>query len=411
MKRMHCLIVVAAIMLIASPFATSAAAPVNISLWTLFTGGEGENMTAMLEQFNQEHPDIQVTFKVIEWTAYYEQLLTALLSGEGPEIAVMHLSNLPEFANMDVLMPLETLLPAEFQAKFLPNVIAKAHFNNHLYAVPIDTHPMIFFYNKAILREAGMVDSSGNVVLPSTQEELLAAAATIKEKTGKWGLLVDTEASERLWIMFYGQLGGAYEIDPATKTIKIDPALATVAYEMILKSVSNDLGPIINAPTARKMFSENQSGFMFHGVWLMTTYPTTKDLDFGVTAIPPLSGGKQVTYAGSHTLVVPKTDDQAVLKASVTFLQWFSDHTLQWAQAGHLPVNASVLSSQEFLSLPHRKDYASVGEQAIFIPAVEGWKDMVPFMRQIGQEVVGGKKTPQEAAAALQQKFATMRTY
>jgi ABC-type glycerol-3-phosphate transport system substrate-binding protein len=32
--------------------------PIELSYWTLFSGGEGDYMTAMVKQFNDEHPNI-----------------------------------------------------------------------------------------------------------------------------------------------------------------------------------------------------------------------------------------------------------------------------------------------------------------------------------------------------------------
>ena len=65
-------------------------AAVKLTFWDMFSGGDGEFMTALIKEFNETHPDIEVEETVITWGDYYNRLMTASLAGKGPDVGVMH---------------------------------------------------------------------------------------------------------------------------------------------------------------------------------------------------------------------------------------------------------------------------------------------------------------------------------
>ncbi len=380
---------------------------VNITMWTLFGGGEGYIMTNLINSFNSEHANIEVKEQLIEWGEYYNKFLTGLLSGEPPDIGIMHLAVLPDYASRGVLSRVEEQVPQAFKDQFLDNIIEKAYYEGHLYAIPIDTHPVVLYYNKKVLKEAGLVDSGGNVLIPKTWQELYEYAKKIKSATGKWGLTLETGAmlGERLWIGIYSQFGATFQ-DPATNKLKLDIDKAARTYEMIARFYREKLaiGPADYAE-CESLFMGDGTGYHINGVWAMSVYPKTDDLEFGVTSFPAIPGSKPYTWGDSHSFVFPKKDDKRKLEAALTFAQWFSEHTLDWATAGHLPVNEKVLNSPELLQLPMRKDYLDVGPNAVLAPSVKGWSELREEMWEIGGRVVLQELTPMEAAKALRKKI------
>lgn len=382
----------------------TASAKTTVTFWTLFSGGEGSIMTDLVKKFNAEHPDIEVQEQIIEWGQYYNKLLTALLANEAPDIGIMHLAVLPDYASRDVLNPIQALIPSDFTAKFLPNILAQANYDGNLYAVPIDTHPMVMYYNKKALKEAGIPEDK---VVPKTWDELLANAKILKEK-GKWGLTLETGPmlGERLWLAMYSQLGAQFQ-DPATGKLTLDVAKAAQAYEKIGEFYK--AGVAISPADYGECESQFQSagtGYHFNGVWAMSVYPTTEGLDFGVASLPAIAGSRPFTWGDSHSFIFPKKGDDARLKAAVTFAQWFSANTIEWAKAGHLPVNGDVMKSEAFLNLPLRKDYVGVGANAVLAPSTKGWTQMREEMWEIGQKVlISQELTPAQGAEALKAKI------
>lgn len=69
---------------------------VSLSFWTLFDGGDGANMQALVDEFNKTHPDIEVKNTKLAWGEYYTKLVTAVGNGNGPDIGISHSSRLPD---------------------------------------------------------------------------------------------------------------------------------------------------------------------------------------------------------------------------------------------------------------------------------------------------------------------------
>ncbi|NOX96987.1 MAG: extracellular solute-binding protein, partial [Nitrospirae bacterium] len=153
------------------------------------------------------------------------------------------------------------------------------------------------------------------------------------------------------------------------------------------------------------LFINGGTGYHFNGVWAMSIYPITKGLEFGVTSIPAIPGSKPFTETGSHSFVFPKKRDKKKLAAALTFAQWFSAHSLEWAKAGHIPVNKKVFGSKALLALPMRKDYINIVKDVVFPPSMVGYSQLRENMWELGQRVLNKDLTPEEAAKALNKKI------
>lgn len=386
-------------------FLTLVTAKTTITVWTFFGGGEGFLVTELIKKFNAENPDIEVVEQIVEWGQLYNKLITAISAGDPPDVSVMHLAVLPDFASRDALVALDKYVSKSVLEDYIPEIVEKARFDGKLYAIPFDTHPLVLYYNKKLLRQAGLVNAKGEVLVPKTWDELLNYAKQAKEKLGlEVGITSEIGAmmGERLFIAYYTQLGGQI-YDAKTKSLKLDFDKVKKTYEFISNLYKSGIMKTMTYDTAESLFQNNQSPFHLNGVWVMAVYPTLKDFEFGVTSIPAIPGSKPFTWADSHTWVIPKKpkEDPTKIAASVKFIEWFAKSAAEWAKAGHLPVLKGVLKSEAFLSLPMRKDYAQVAEFLVPAPSVRGWVEIRQKMWEIGEAVILGQKSPDAAAKEL----------
>ena len=181
MKRV--ILIILACLLVAFPN-IAFSETVEVTFLTLFTGGEGYIMTSLIEQFNKEQSEIVVVEQPVEWGEYYNKLLAAMVAGNPPDIGVMHLSTLPDYVERGTLTPVDNYISDELKNDYLENIRNSVTFDNQMYALPLDTHPIVLYYNKSVLQEAGLVDENGEITLPKTFEEFYNSCKQIKEKTG-----------------------------------------------------------------------------------------------------------------------------------------------------------------------------------------------------------------------------------
>ena len=78
-------------------------APVEVSFWNPFGGGEGEFVERIIKDYNASQSDVFVKQLRLESNEYYARLSTALSFGKGPDVAVVHADRLSPFIKADKL--------------------------------------------------------------------------------------------------------------------------------------------------------------------------------------------------------------------------------------------------------------------------------------------------------------------
>ncbi|MCM2999225.1 ABC transporter substrate-binding protein [Paenibacillus cellulositrophicus] len=346
---------------------------VNLSFWTLFDGGDGDNMQAMVDQFNKEHPDIQVKNTKLVWGEYYTKLITAVGAGNGPDVGISHISRLPDLINQGVATELDdSAKDANIDwSTFNQNILEASVYDDKHYAVPIDTHPFIMYYNKKLLKDAGLLGEDGKPVLEQSGEGFIKFLTTLKEKLpkGKYPFALSSSNDDpfRFWWALYSQQGGNDVVSDDLKSADIDKEKAVKAADYI-KDLYHKYNFIkLNDPDFYKTFQSGNAAIMMTGVWATGTWEKTKGLEFGAMPIPKVFD-QEATWGDSHTIILPATsnEDPEKRKAALIFANWIADHGEIWAKAGHIPSKPAVFEKPEFKEMPYRSDYVSVASTVKF---------------------------------------------
>src|SRR4029450_6956731 len=64
---------------------------VSLAFWNGFTGGHGPFMRKRADQFNGGQHNIKDRMKVLQWADFFPKVPTAVQTGNGPDIAIMHI--------------------------------------------------------------------------------------------------------------------------------------------------------------------------------------------------------------------------------------------------------------------------------------------------------------------------------
>src|SRR5262249_54444467 len=82
---------------------------VDLQFWDMIWGGPEyiDTGKALVAQFNQEHPDITVTYRSIPWTNWYQTYLTAIGSGTAPDISTGAGYQAVQFFDQDAILPID----------------------------------------------------------------------------------------------------------------------------------------------------------------------------------------------------------------------------------------------------------------------------------------------------------------
>ncbi|WP_199702751.1 ABC transporter substrate-binding protein [Jiangella rhizosphaerae] len=371
---------------------------VELAFWNGFTGGDGPVMQQLVDQFNSEHPNIAVKMTVMEWADYYQKIPTAVQSGNGPDVGIMHIDSLPTNAARNVIVPLDDVAEALDlkQEDFAEVVWSAGEYEGQRFGIPLDVHPLGFFYNKTVLESAGLDPES-----PPTDRQSYEAALEQLKSAGVQGhwmsphVFTGVLTVEALVWQFGGDL---FNADGTEVTWAEDPAVEALTWAVDL--VRNGYSPTDVGQDADAIALQNgQSAFNWNGIWHINTLKEVPDLEWGVAPLPNI-GGTQAAWAGSHNFVLPRqrSADENKQQAARVFINWVSQQSLAWAEGGQVPARNSVRESAEFQALPEQSALAQQVDYLHFPPPVPGIGDVLADFNQAVNEAVLLTKEP---AAAL----------
>ena len=228
-------------------FSTSAMAQVvTVEYWNLFGGGDTEFMDEIVAEFNAAHENIEVDVTRLEWEEYYTKLKTATASGNGPDIAISHVTRVKELADEGLIVPLDELGAAVGISwnEYNQNILNGAKIDGEIYAVPLDTHPLVLYYNKDFLREADLLAEDGTPKMDGTFMDFLGklkSDSSAKYPMTNWTKLT-AEGHYRVWWSLYNQLGGSPVV--TGKELTIDKAKAVEAIEYMQELYNKEYSPL-----------------------------------------------------------------------------------------------------------------------------------------------------------------------
>lgn len=312
----------------------------GIEYWTLFGGGDGEIMEAMIDEINEsnEH-EFQINRQRVPWDEHYGRLYTSMVGDNPPDIAVMHSRMMHDYK--DNLVPVTDEIGTE---PYLEDVAQGGMVDGEQLAVPIDTHPFGLYYNKEIFEEAGLDPEKP----PNTPEQFYEAANAIVENTEYYAFDYPEGEyhAETMWMLLHGR-GGQVLTDDYEPAFDTDNGLAVVE-EMHDWVYEHEWAPV-DPTVGWEAWNRGEVGMKIEGTWHVTVVREA-GFEFGLTKPFVMPGADDpVTIGDSHMLIIPKSEDrdQERLENAIETIrllsQEFSD---RWgSEAGHLPASEAALES------------------------------------------------------------------
>ncbi|MFI5488094.1 ABC transporter substrate-binding protein [Micromonospora echinaurantiaca] len=370
---------------------------VDLKLWNGFTGGDGDIFKALVNQFNTEHQNIAVSIATYQWDDYYNKLPGAASSGNGPDIAVMHMDQLATFAARGVITELDDVAKTLelSEGDFAPTVWQGGLYNNKRYGIPLDMHPLGFYYNKGVMQSAGLDPNKP----PTTKDEYTAALTELK-KSGVQGFWVSPFQFTG-GMTFYSlvhQWGGSVFDAEATKAV-FNSDQAVEACTWLVDLIKQGHSPANVGQDADYLaFKSGKNAFNWNGIWQINDLKKSPEIQWGVAPLPQI-GSKPAAWANSHnfTIVKQRANDANKVSAAKVFINWLSQHSLDWAKGGQVPARKTVRDSAEFKALTEVNALAPELEYAAFPPAAPGLGEVMTTFYNSFNEAALGKKSPKQA--------------
>jgi multiple sugar transport system substrate-binding protein len=390
----------------------------NVTFWNLFGGGDGARMVQLEQGFRKANPSIKLSATTLAWgIPYYTKLTTSTVAGSPPGVAILHLSRMASFAPKGLFTELDPAMLAKFgisQSTVSKQAWDMAHYNGKLYAIPLDTHPLVMYYNTKFAKKAGLLQGNGR--LKNLQGETAVMDAIVKaQHYAKVGLAISVAGAGetmpwRFWHAAYRQLGGS-ELSSNGKKVTLNAAHGAKATSFLsdITQKYKVAGAHVDYPASVALFNSQKAAFMWNGEWEATTFQKS-GIPFDMTLFPNLFGSS-ATWADSHAFAIPRNHSmsQQQLEANLTFISYVLKHSVIWAEGGHIPAYLPVVNSTAYKKLTPQSHYAAEARDVVYDPIAPFSGAAGPMETAAGktfQSVMTGQSTPSQGysqfASALQ---------
>ncbi|MDX1418450.1 MAG: ABC transporter substrate-binding protein [Rubricoccaceae bacterium] len=380
----------------------------HIRYWYIV--GAEDDVPYHARRFNEVQDAIVVHATPIPWTEHERKILTAVLSGDPPDV-VSQFIPVVKWASRLALTPLDGFLAASGldTTAFYPALWREMTWQGQTFALPVNSTSYALFYNKRLFRAAGLDPEDP----PETWDELEAAAERLTDRDARGrivqaGFVPDYGNLPTTQLMAWQQ-GVAY-LSPDGATVHLDTPEVRQAMGWLadyyaaygvddLKTFTAGLG------TAEQHgFLSGKLGMAVLDLSFLDQLATyAPDLDYGVAPIPTFPGRPSASSAGSWWLAIPRGARHP--EAAWAFLRFATARETQLAEAeasseALVPANRLAAEDPAFLSTPALRVFAdqmAVAHSPTVVPLAHDvfWREF--FGAQ--ERVLFGLQTPAEALA------------
>ncbi|GHU78135.1 sugar ABC transporter substrate-binding protein [Spirochaetia bacterium] len=343
---------------------TAAKAGDEIVFWASHGAPDNATLQKLADTYNATNPKVKVKYvQVTGSETDVTALMTAVRGGVGPDVYLLDRFTTAQRASDGLLEDLTADLAKidpNLKSKYLTFAWEEAQYRGKTYALPSDADTRGLYYNKQMLRDAGIDPAeldraNGPITLARLRE--IAKAVDTKDANGQYTKLGFYPQAEQGWHYTWGFVfGGKFADLQAGKVTPTDPGV--VAGFQYMYDYNKEVGPREvqtfissylpqNNPPQNHPFITGHLAMMITGDWFTTTMRQyASDVEYDVTYIPvPKADDKATTWAGGWSYAIPTGTKKK--EAAVAFCVWATGVEGQriWTKdTGHNPTIASLLT-------------------------------------------------------------------
>ncbi len=263
---------------------------VTLDYWEIYTTDPQKSMTeGIVNQWNQDNPNIQVKISATENEAYKTKIKTAISANEAPDIIYSWTYGFMQpFVEAGKLLELDKYMEEDnYKDKFLPAMLESVTYNGKIYGIPEGASAGALYVNNDLFTQY-------NVKVPTTWDELLAAVKTFNDN----GIIPMGVGEKDLWPgMWYFNMLAVREAGSKLSTNALtnnasfeDPTFVKAAADLLELVDANAFDPGVlgvSNDEAQVQFTQGKCAMFFGGNWYAGTFEADESSVKGkVSAVP-----------------------------------------------------------------------------------------------------------------------------
>lgn len=257
------------------------------------------------------------------------RFLISVAGGTPPDVVFFDRFAVAEWAYRGAFIPLDEYIQRDRQRHrsdvpdpndYYASCWNEAMLKGRVYGIPNSVDDRALFYNKDLLKKAGLVDANGEAKPPRDWEELkdYAVKLTERDAAGRLKVVGFAPLFGNSWPYMYGWMNGARFLSPDGRQVTLNDPRMVEALQY-LRDVYDAVGgyDAVNGFSASFQggeldpFIQGKVAMKIDGFWTLVNLATYgPDVDFGVVA-PPVSksqraaGNTRVTWNGGWAYAIP----------------------------------------------------------------------------------------------------------
>ncbi|MEV0745672.1 sugar ABC transporter substrate-binding protein [Streptomyces sp. NPDC050273] len=305
------------------------------------------------EDFEKKYPNVDVELvNAGTGDKQYTALQNAIAAGSGaPDVAQVEYYALGQFAIAKSVEDLSPYGAGKFGETFTPGPWNAVTQDKAVYALPMDSGPMAFFYNKKVF-------DKHHIEVPTTWDEYVEAARTLHKADSKIFITNDTGDAGATTSLIWQAGGRPYKTDGTKVTVDFGDA-GTEKYTATWQKLLDEklVAPVSSWSDAwYKGLADGSLATLSIGAWMpanLTSGVAAASGDWRVAPLPQWTkGDKASAENGGSSLAVPKAAKNKELAYAFTEFATTGAGATTRVSEGAFPATRADLESKTFLDTP-----------------------------------------------------------
>ncbi|MEP7010299.1 MAG: sugar ABC transporter substrate-binding protein [Acidobacteriota bacterium] len=378
----------------------------TVRFWAF--GREGEEVRALVPEFERRNPDLRVDVQQVPWSAAHEKLLTAYVGNALPDAAQMGNTWIPEMEALGVLAPLGSRISRSKsfdRADSFAGVWDSNEVGGELWGVPWYVDTRVIFYRTDLLAQTHAPWP------PKSWAEWRGAMEKLRALSpNHFAILLPID--EWAQVMTLGQQRGAPLLKDGGRRGGFAEPRFRAALDFYSGLFRDGLAPPLDQSGLANLYQQFAEGYfaMFiSGPWNLAEMerrlpPEMQDRWATAPMPPPEAGGDYpgTSLAGGASLVVFSGATQS--EGAWRWIEYLSEPAQQaefFRRAGDLPSRRSAWTSTGLASDTRAVAFLTQLGYVSPSPKVPEWEQIGARLAVATEQVVRGARDADSALAAL----------
>jgi multiple sugar transport system substrate-binding protein len=396
----------------ATPQATTTAAQpaaaqvIQLQFWHGQSQTQQDTLNALIDQFNQSHPGIQVTATYQGTNSdLYKKVTAAIAAGTPTDLAIAYQNDVANYIQSGAVIPLDDLMndpqigfnQADLKDIYPSFIDRDPQAGNKVFSMAFMRSMEVMYYNADMLKAAGFDHP------PTTWDDFQKICQAVSKPPDTYCYELNTDASRFAgWVFSRG--GDLLSADGKTVAFNSQTGLDSLNFlnDLFRKNYTTVIGKAFQDQTD---FSLGKIAFTFGSTAGLPYYKQSvqqagKVTNWGIAPEPRTTQQPVVdVYGPSVTIFKTSTAKE---RAAFTFLKWLmsTDPNATWVQAtNYFPARASTRAQltdfvQKNPLYGQALDWLQYGRTE---PNIATWNPIRSYIADALTAVANGTSTPKEA--------------